>query len=269
MSEGISILDVPPEQVTAELRRCAFDEVWLHTASLLGADREGRPEYLGTGTLVSVHGPSILTAAHVWRELDKWTLIGLTTGDDHWPVWIRRDLLRVRFVSSASDPEWGPDLALVALPDVKANELRVRKSFYDLDRRRAEALAGRALTESGMWGVVGVAAEQGEFREEDAIMPTTLFVAGILSSGTRGDLDYLDLAARRDGRPDLPRSYGGLSGSGLWRFELGRGVEGELSLVGRPSLEGVAFFQGPAQEESFIRCHGRDSVYRWLLDRAA
>jgi hypothetical protein len=37
-----------------------------------------------------------------------------------------------------------------------------------------------------------------------------------------GDSDYIDLRSRRSLQPELPGSFGGVSGADLWRFDIGR-----------------------------------------------
>ena len=256
------LTDIPPEQITGQLLRDAFQDAWIHTASLFGAEVDGQPTYLGTGTLVSASGPCVLTAAHVWEELSKFTLIGLSLASGREPVAIRREFIVERFLSKRTTEEWGPDLALLGLPELKASEVRVHKAFYNVDSRRVGALETIPETASGIWGVIGAAAEQASFGTNEAIMPTNLFASAIMSTTERDGYDYLDLAVRVGGRPGLPTSYGGLSGSGLWRYELARSEgTGRVTIVGRPTLEGVAFYQGPGSDRSFIRCHGRRSVY--------
>ena len=270
MTNSPPLAEIPPEQITKQLLREAFQDAWIHTTSLFGAEINGQPAYRGTATLVSAGGPCLLTAAHVWEELRQFTLIGLSLGDGREPVAIRREFVVERFVSQRGTPEWGPDLALIGIPELKASELRAHKAFYNLDRRRPAALETAPYTGGGMWGVLGAAAEQASFAADVAILPTNLFVSVITATTEQSVYDYLDLAIRVGGSPGLPTSYGGLSGAGLWRYELTKSEStGRVAVAGRPSLEGVAFYQGPGSDRSFIRCHGRRSVYQRVLENAA
>ena len=74
--------------------------------------------------------------------------------------------------------------------------------------------------------------------------------------------DYIDLGLDATAAGAL-ETYGGMSGSGVWRVRLLCNQSGQL--VWRPnelSLEGVAFYESPvADGHMFIRCHGRKSLY--------
>jgi len=115
---------------------------------------------------------------------------------------------------------WGPDLALVALPDLDASNLEARdKAFYDLTRRRSDALATTAAR-TGLWGVLGAPAE---FLKEVGREPGVAhFDAGLIliasakvGTLTGGNFDYVELPLTPKEAEDFPDEYGGMSGAGL------------------------------------------------------
>jgi hypothetical protein len=57
-----------------------------------------------------------------------------------------------------------------------------------------------------------------------------------------------------------------VSGGGLWQVLLRKSQEGKLE-VSDYILSGVAFYQSPLMEGSrSIRCHGRQSIYKNVID---
>jgi hypothetical protein len=83
-----------------------------------------------------------------------------------------------------------------------------------------------------------------------------------------GGLDLVGLSLSNKQTDNFPTSYGGLSGSGLWRV----GARGDDGLIRwSPDdpiyLEGVVYFHDPTVEPEVIRCHGRRSIYDYLLTK--
>jgi hypothetical protein len=123
---------------------------------------------------------------------------------------------------------------------------------------------------TGLWAVLGAPAEQSSFGEKEAVLKISLLASIVAAAHTRDGFDYVDLSYFHEGRPDLPQSYGGVSGSGLWRLPISRDGDGAIVWNGEVHLEGVAFFQKPASAvEGVIRCHGRLSLYERLLAPSA
>src|SRR5271157_4992168 len=73
----------------------------------------------------------------------------------------------------------------------------------------------------------------------------------------RDGYDYVHLRSRRALEPKTPNSFGGVSGSGLWRFSLARLSESEIKPFDF-QLAGVAFYELPGRR----RWHGHRSVSR-------
>ena len=60
---------------------------------------------------------------------------------------------------------------------------------------------------------------------------------------------------------DLPTSFGGVSGGGVWQVPLIRDRQGDLE-ADDYILSGVAFYQTKLDgNHRLIRCHGRKTVY--------
>jgi hypothetical protein len=243
------------------------------TSLFAGRERtDPRPAYCGSATLVSTGGRRcILTAEHVWKEVKKrgnslfFSLDQTVSASSDLPICIE-DLSYVGaplYITTPRSEEWGPDLALLAIPDLHADVAKTRKAFYDLDRRRASALSSKALHDTGLWAVIGAPGEECELGAEGWEMQTYAVGSTIVSLEERDGFDFLNLRINRDGRSRLPSKMNGLSGSGLWRCDLSRSPEGKIKAHGF-ALEGVAFYEN-REQPGFIRCHGRKSIYECAL----
>ena len=89
---------------------------------------------------------------------------------------------------------------------------------------------------------------------KSANLDVCLLVSKLRAKHERGGFDYVDISLDTKGEPELPRSYGGLSGSGLWQLQ-----------DGSVSLEGVAFYQSQEETKQYVRCHARKSIYLHVL----
>jgi hypothetical protein len=65
--------------------------------------------------------------------------------------------------------------------------------------------------------------------------------------------DYVDLRSRRLLEPRTPTSFGGLSGSGLWRFSIAKVSASVLKPLDF-QLAGVAFYQLPDTDNGISHC---------------
>ena len=64
----------------------------------------------------------------------------------------------------------------------------------------------------------------------------------------------------------MPNTFGGVSGGGLWKFEL-YNVNGKHEVRGK-ILAGVAIEETAKMDNSrYIRCHGWNSIYKTVYNR--
>ena len=195
--------------------------------------------------------------------------IGLTSGPDFglYP----RSRLSCLYCSQRLTDEWGPDLALVDIVDSEADTLEARgKAFYNLTTRRSEALAAAPIR-TAIWAVMGA---PGEFVTEVGREPgvsrfdigPTLIASAKVEVLTHDGFDYVEFPLDPKRVPTLfPKKYGGMSGCGLWRLGEANDEERTVSWTDKAFLEGVGFYHRWAAPE-MIRCHGKQSIYRHLLD---
>ncbi len=84
-----------------------------------------------------------------------------------------------------------------------------------------------------------------------------------------GDWDYLFVNLNLKQNPDMPRTYGGMSGGGIWRAAFSLSAEETVFAVENPQrdivLSGVAFYQTGLEGRQIIG-HGPKSLYATLPD---
>jgi hypothetical protein len=251
---------IPLTDISAELLAEMREKVWMYAAAVFAVDGNS-PLYRGTVTLISVsRNDYLLTAAHVWREL-RGTRFALSLEADRLLIPIEKVVVTPTTFGGPEFSEWGPDMALIRIPELVGRDIRTVKAFYNVDKRKP-ASAECPPYETGVWALLGAPAEQSVFGEKEAVLKLSLLASVVSSAHMRDGFDYVDLSYFHQDRPDLPRSYGGISGSGLWRLPIFRSDGGAIKWNGEAHLEGVAFYQKPMNElEGVIRCHGRTSLY--------
>lgn len=89
-----------------------------------------------------------------------------------------------------------------------------------------------------------------------AVVPQILSSPRLLASTIlEVQIDY------KDPNPELPSSFGGCSGGGIWQVPLRKNEEGKIEAE-EHLLSGVVFYQtGFAEGVRRLKCHGRKTVY--------
>lgn len=275
-TEAISITEIPQElfeEIKGKLSHYVVGFVRIReNESFEDAD------LIGSGTLVESDGVyGILTANHVIEALTETGVIGLILSSVLFPA-EHRYTLRVghlKMVPVVRRPTYceseGPDLGVVVLPSTYLGTIKARKSFYNLSSSRDEILTTPLANNIGIWFLCGSPSEltteedpRGGFGRVKRFYG--LFGAGGVQKGyTSGKYDYLEFYVRC-GKNQLPESYGGISGGGLWQVPIQRSPDGKLKAK-EPILSGVAFYQSSmANHMRSIKCHGRKSIYKVMYD---
>lgn len=229
---------------------------------------------IGSGTLVAVSGQHfILTANHVitrtgFSRIDE---LGLAFHKQSHRFTIPRSELKVISIGSGSEESAGPDLAAIWLPGDRIGTLASIKSFWQLESHTAEALENTSDYGIGLWAVAGFPEEMACIIEADFSAGLSIHSGGLLGYSCIGaafkkdQFDYLDLAVDYNTAKDVPESFAGVSGGGLWQVKLTHNRIGDIGYRS-PMLSGVAFFQSDIENgKRFIRCHGIQSVYQVAL----
>lgn len=217
-----------------------------------------RLEPAGTGTLVVIGNRYyILTAAHVWERLESALRFGISLIEnrDH-KTWIDPKTIVPNLAEPPSSGwnEWGPDVALLSIPQVLVEGVKAFHVFEDL------TTVGKMLNAPAVefWAVMGTPKELGTFTSQHAEVQIAAFF-GNPQYQRRGEHDYYDFGVN-NASPGMPKTFQGVSGGGLWRILAYISPETkEVDWVHR--LKGVAFFELPGSgDQVTIRCHGPKSL---------
>jgi hypothetical protein len=226
-----------------------------YSVGFLRFRKEGKvqvAEPAGTGTFVKlgkVYG--ILTAGHVLEPMDTQEVVGLVRFPTVQPPLqnFRLDLGHTdRSVFSWNGQECdAPDIAFLKIPELDGRNLEASGAiFYNLgiERQFAPSKPEHRMAKShAIVGVVGEWTEEGpaSFAKGRKITVGGLFGAiKSLREFQENDTDLIEAEVDHDAGPKVPKSYGGVSGGGLW--ELHVELDKELKPVDvKKRLHGVAF----------------------------
>ena len=266
LSPDVSIDDIPDsvlEDVRLEIQH------YLVPMLLGSRDNPQHPvELAGSGTLVELGSRYyILTADHVWdrAEVQGWEELGLMLTDGA-PLGIERKLIRAKRLRADSYSRWGPDLALLEIPPNLVGTITSRKSFLNLARRRSMLSTHPPQTEKSLWAVMGLVGQKSSVELVDdprtaiARVRGEAFIGVTCTADQRGEYDYLTVHANTALR-EVPSSFDGISGGGLWEATL-RIKGSSIISLGEHHFRGVAFWQEPEERDHIaIRCHGPHSIF--------
>ena len=262
-----------------ELHEHAIEPIASFSVGISGIDVHDNVETAfqsGTGTLVNVDGTRcIITADHVIEHICRRDRIGLLID---WHGGLRRcvferNVLRFVRLPRGPTPDTGPDLGAILLPlsGEAIGTLRSFKNFYNLTMR-IDRFSGRYLPLSeGVWIPCGVLGEGSQ-----VLSPTIGFanVTGhwaLMGAATAplgsflDGYDYLDLRAQI-GDTDVPDTFGGASGGGLWQVRIAQHPDGRLE-VHEVIFSGVIFYESAVKDGMrILRSHGRVSVHERVVE---
>jgi hypothetical protein len=265
--EEIKLKDLPEAVIEAAAKDIANYSIgFLHVNDPPHSSKDVM--LLGSGTLVSIGTThAILTADHVLSVLPRSGRLGLIlsptlqqhTIDTHGIAYIN--------IARGTRDADGPDLGAVILSHSIASSIGAKKVFYKLDAHRENIFSLPPDIHDGFWFVNGFVDEKTiEEKDKDGYGLVKGFynlsgAGGPENVTVVGDHDYYDFPVSYSVRAVAPKSYGGMSGGGLWQVPLIRSAQGKIEHK-RPLLSGVVFYQQPTTEAYCgVKCHGRQSVY--------
>ncbi len=242
-----------------------------------------RDDLVGSGTLVRLGDRrGILTAYHVIHDVvpkfdfsagsqDSLGLIIEPHERAHrFEIPLGVEVTTVIDIAKPTVEELGPDLAFIEIkPCHHLNELDARKSFFNLGVNRGKGLQ-MDLGEKDLVVISGFCHE-GHTTEADkdgfSLVKGFKGFTGFTSIENRrehANYDLCDVGVDYSLHDDLPKSFGGYSGGGLWHV-----VVTEDEKVGHrsPMFAGVIFYQEQISgTRKILRCHLTNSVYRHAID---
>jgi hypothetical protein len=220
---------------------------------------------LGSGTLVRKSGKfGILTAHHCLHGFRKEVELGRPNGDTLLCMLKDGDMVRVEsheafevplgFPADAQYSRTGPDLTFIEIPEgPKLASFKAFGSFWNLDLDVNEMAA-----EFGKVGnlLVNAGFPEADYKTEltvDAIHHDVRFMS-FISAIDDGDVsqnlnwDYIRSRCNYNEFNELPRSFSGVSGGGVWSVRLLYREKSEVWEVRDFALIGVTFYQTEVTE---------------------
>jgi hypothetical protein len=231
----------------------------------------------GSGTLVEAAGiHAILTAGHVLSELPDNGPLGLITptriNRPYHKMVINMELTRREVFYHGDESPEGPDLGLLILPLPIASELKRRKIFYNLGKRREVMSKQPPPLDIGGWILNGIIDEQTENLAPDKDTKQMMAFHGFTRPGVITSIrdtemfDYLSLKLVYDDGQTPPKSLAGCSGGGLWHAIVEE-CNGSFE-ISELLLAGVPFYETRiANDRMIIECHGRRSIYKAVVEK--
>jgi hypothetical protein len=222
---------------------------------------------LGSGVLASIEGRrGILTCGHVAEAYEKLPEIGLirfVAGGQQRRVINLGDTQTIIVQSSDTFAEKKEvlDLAFTLLPPDIASSIEAQGVFLNLEKNR-EKIEAPAPEKGGhvdaMLGLIAEFSEQPFIAGKEFISP----MRAVLHTGhvCAQENGLLTVKAMEYNLHELPKSFGGMSGGGLWRIYFLEG-ENDAKIVA-PVLCGIASWQIDATK---IACQGWDRIDQMLL----
>ncbi|MGO8762741.1 MAG: hypothetical protein ACLP2P_14170 [Desulfobaccales bacterium] len=223
---------------------------------------------IGSGTFVSISDTfGILTAAHVVDLLKGSYSLGLGLSEHEHKYVIDSNYLEVIRIAKGQIDSDGPDLGFIVLPHSELGTIKARKSFYNLDIKRDRMVSNPPQFDNGTWAICGVPdvdtidVPSGIGYELLRIFCMYCGFGGISGTYTVDEYDYCDFKVKYDSSPNIPQSFGGVSGGGLWHIPLAKLSEEKIEPI-EFILSGVAFYQTERTGlYRSVKCHGRNSIY--------
>jgi hypothetical protein len=206
---------------------------------------------LGSGVLVSIEGRrGILTCGHVAEQYDKLGEIGLTRfvpGTQQRRIVNISDAHHIIAHSSDNWTQHDLDLAFTFLNPEVADSIAAQSVFLNIEKNREKIEGGEPNIGNCIDVMFGLVAEFSDepFIEGDRfISPMHAF---IYRGKMHSDQNSLIRFQTMDDDPEkLPKSFGGLSGSGLWRIHFLDHGAGKFEIVEK-RLWGITSWQVDTQ----------------------
>ena len=281
MDNASETVRLQEDELTTILTKSISDAIYPFVVGLIHND-----DLIGSGTLVRVGDRrGILTAYHVVHDArpkldvragssDLLGLIILAHEHVHrFELPLGVGVMTVVDIAKPTLEALGPDLTFLEIkPPHHLEQLLASKDFFSLSNNRETGLAlnltqNHPLVISGFYHE-GYIVEQNEagFSQVKGFKGFVGFT-GIESRQEHAGYDLCDVTVNYSLEPDLPKSFGGYSGGGLWYVRLTKNKQtGKISHE-LPMFAGVVFYQQQvAANRKILRCHLTNSIYRHVVD---
>jgi hypothetical protein len=225
------------------------------------------PKVLGTGILASIDNLSgILTCCHVADGYEERSEIGLVRFNRDGILQRQKLGLGTTDTLKIGGPPWEDpyafDLAFTRLAEPDVAALKATSVFLNYERNWKKFTDGEPNHHRHVDAIFGLVDEfTGQPRRENGSVTTPM--QGVLTPGhiIARNNGALTLECLDANRPNLPESFGGNSGGGLWRLYFNVTTDGSYNSV-EIRLYGVATYQLDA---THIVCQGIERIEQLLI----
>lgn len=202
---------------------------------------------LGSGVLASIEGRrGILTCGHVAEQYDRRREIGLErliAGAQQRQIVDIADAHHIIVYSNDKWTEEDLDLAFTYLNPEVADSIAAQSVFLNIEKNRAKIEGGKSTNGhcvDVMFGLVAQYSGEPAIEESKFISPMRAVIyRGTMHSDKNSLLHFQTI----DEDPEtIPRDFGGLSGSGLWRIHFADHGAGKFDIIEK-RLWGITSWQ--------------------------
>lgn len=263
--------DVTPFEIREkEIARQAANIIQHHTIGLIKISKFGMNSnnyiHIGAGTLVASNGKKyIITAKHCIDELDNENKVGVVMGNNASKFYLDYFKSRV-FTFKDANCISNTDIALIMLHPIEVSSIHVDQAFINFNNTIKEISQHSNYGHNDGWAICGTPGENGFDNTKDPIYGTVknlenycLFI---------DPPDYKDLGIGYDRwfckidyskNEQLPLSFGGMSGGGLWKII--PNDNGQFSYY----LVGINYLQSNLENDiRTITCHGFQTIQKLI-----
>lgn len=223
---------------------------------------------LGSGTLIEFNNVfAILTAQHLTKELNNVEQFGIILDKNEHRFFLNRQHVSFIEFSSSQKSAKGPDLALIKLHGNIVEIFKAKKSFYSLSLFKDCGVLNHLCYQEGLWNLSGFI--EGLTKQSDSIYAFDSTKAFCLLNGPtiineyyeEDNFDYCRAVVNYEENINIPQSFGGMSGGGLWKIIL-KITKDSVPKIDKAILCGVPFYEtGMENNQRKIICHAHKSIY--------
>ena len=273
---------VSNSQIPRALIDIALEQIRHYVVGLVGLvsdDPKEEPKLLGSGTLIRCSEKiGILTTHHLINEKNNKDfkdspIIGFVYSEKPKRPTIRKDHLKILELGKPSTPnkysEEGPDLAVILLPEQETAWITASQSYWVISENRLQHPSVTYNNDSSIVFLTGFPdiltsglGPQSQFSK--TIRYTCSSFYGPIERESSDDIyDYLEVCVEYGNSGDIPSTFRGLSGGGVWKLPLWYDENNKQVKAKDPVLYGVAFYESVVEENRrHIKCHGPQSIYK-------
>jgi len=232
-----------------------------------------RCQLLGSGTVIQRNGKfGILTADHCLHECMPEAQLGRRRGEVFIFVLKRGGVVRIngaelseRRLAVPSSKAFGPDLTFIEIPKARQSAFNAACSYWPMSRSVLRSIKIFGATNTALVAAGFVDANQDIKAGKEGIHHDGLFQGFFANRRVikrRGKWDYIGIRCNYRKAADLPVTFQGLSGGGIWAVRLKNSVLGGIEILDF-CLVGVVFYETPiVKRQRTIRGHFIRSIYK-------